>query len=74
MDRDVKASDTITHTFAEVAEQLREFKAEILPMASNTVSYGDVPVFRIDPVRHDKDRITNAPKVSLFRVTPGKIR
>lgn len=60
--------------FAEVAEQLREFKAEILPMVSNAMSYGDVPVFRLDPVRHDKDIITNAPKVSLFRVTSGKIR
>ncbi|KAF5131250.1 hypothetical protein E5D57_007603 [Metarhizium anisopliae] len=73
MDRDVKASHIITHTFAEVAEQLREFKAEILPMVSNTMSYGDAPVFRIDPVRHDQDRITKALKVSLFCVTSGKI-
>lgn len=53
MDRGVRASDIITHTFAEVAEQRREFKAEILPMVSNTMSYGDVPVFRIDTVRPD---------------------
>lgn len=73
MDCGVRASDIITHMFAEVAEQLREFKAEILPMVSNAMSYGDVPVFRIDPVRHDKGIITDAPKVSLFRVTSGKI-